>query len=76
MAIIERKFKWLLEGLQKDPLVLPSASTQAEAQEAGEALLWTRVFMARHHDRLGQTGESSVTTFPSCNESPAQRSQA
>ena len=57
--IIETVFQRFLEALEKDSKFLPASEAGSERQAAGEALLWTRLFLARHYDQLGQTGSVS-----------------
>lgn len=56
----------ILEALEADPEKLPPLSGESEGQNAGEALLWTRLFLARHFDRLGQTGQTSFLPGQPC----------
>lgn len=52
-SVLERT----LEGLEKDPSKLPPLTGEDDGQDAGEALLWCRIFHAKHYDRLGETGD-------------------
>ena len=56
---IGRVFERLLAALQEDPVVLPAlmAGGEEPLEPAGEALLWARVFLTRHYDKLGATGQ-------------------
>lgn len=68
MEVMEAVFQRILEGLRADPdTLVPLESQPGDAEPAEEALLWTRLFLARHYDRLGRTGTPPPPfPFPPC----------
>ena len=69
METVESVFLRILEGLRADPdNLVPLEGQDGKGEASGEALLWTRLFLARHYDRLGQTGKAP--TYPPCTHTP------